>query len=564
MDRKLLTAWIAVGVDVFLIALKSILAFFTGSLALAADALHSLSDLLVSLGVMAAIWLRNRFYPAAANAPHSDAATHPGFWIEALVAALVALVILSIPLSLLAEINQPAAPVQNPWLGIIGVLLSIAVIYFVSQLKINVGRETDSPALAADGYHSQMDIFTSVVVLISLVGAMVGLPLDRLATVIIAVFILVIGIELFISSLITLFKRSELQELSLWQWLVARLTAFWQGLRQRLWMQGTLAYFRRPLGWLTVASVLALAYAASGFKVVAIGETGVQLRFGQVLADDLPPGLHYHLPWPIETLVPVDTGSTRMLRLGFADDAATRPGIWQTEAETAAEVLLTGDENVIATQVVLHYDVTDAGAYLFAVADMEAILSGLLQASLRTVAASTAADALLTTGKPAFLAALQQQLQQSLVKQQLGVTISGLYLHTNKPPLAVLETYHQAFQAREDKAEKISDSQGQRLKALADARAQGKRTLLEARAKAAEIIANAEGEVSKFSAILAAQSAKRQAYSFRRYVDTMEQHLQKSVKIITDPRLPAAHYLYWLFATDEGPLKISPPNRRIR
>jgi len=128
----------------------------------------------------------------------------------------VALLILYVPVEILLEVRgREQAEINNLWLGIGGVLLIIGLVFFMSRLKRLVGRETDSPALEADGYHSQIDLFSSIAVLVSLMGTLVGLYLDEIVALIIALLIGVAGVELLISGLRGLHQKRELDPVSL-------------------------------------------------------------------------------------------------------------------------------------------------------------------------------------------------------------------------------------------------------------------------------------------------------------------------------------------------------------
>src|SRR5439155_6114757 len=70
---------------------------------------------------------------------------------------------------------------------------------------------------------------------------------------------------------------------------------------------------RRHRGQLRSALVLALAglWLLSGVMLIPPGQVGVVQRFGRLVAPRVPPGLHYHLPWPVEAATLVDVGLVR-------------------------------------------------------------------------------------------------------------------------------------------------------------------------------------------------------------------------------------------------------------
>jgi len=72
---------------------------------------------------------------------------------------------------------------------------------------------------------------------------------------------------------------------------------------------------------LLIAGLLAVAWVSSGVYKVQPDEQGVVLRFGRWL-DTTEPGLHYHLPYPIETVLLPKVTQVNQLQLG---GAALRP-----------------------------------------------------------------------------------------------------------------------------------------------------------------------------------------------------------------------------------------------
>ncbi len=84
------------------------------------------------------------------------------------------------------------------WVAVGARLLTIEFAYFMGRYKTFVGRATDSPALIADGTHSTMDVFSSTVVLARIARLLGGLPqLDKVAAVIVALFIFTAGYHIF-------------------------------------------------------------------------------------------------------------------------------------------------------------------------------------------------------------------------------------------------------------------------------------------------------------------------------------------------------------------------------
>ena len=218
-ERVIRASLISVIVDFTLVAIKAGLALVTGSLALAADAYHSLTDMVVSISVLLVTMLSRA--PAAGHAK-TAAAKLGNPQIEAAVAVFVAVLILLIPFEILSEVRaENAQPIQYAWVGILGMLASMAIAYFVARFKLRVGRDESAPALEADGHHSHVDVFTSLAVILSLMGQFIGIELDAIVAVIIAVIIGLTGLELLFSALVGLARGDAPRHMSTWSTLQA-------------------------------------------------------------------------------------------------------------------------------------------------------------------------------------------------------------------------------------------------------------------------------------------------------------------------------------------------------
>ena len=63
--------------------------------------------------------------------------------------------------------------------------------------------------------------------------------------------------------------------------------------------------------------LLAVLYLAGGLFSVKLEQRGVVTRFGRVVNENVPPGIHYHWPWPIESVVLLRTTEIRSMAVSF-------------------------------------------------------------------------------------------------------------------------------------------------------------------------------------------------------------------------------------------------------
>lgn len=181
-----LAAWsipIAFGV----MGLKYVAYMLTGSVALYSDALESIVNVIAAVGAWWAISVS--YKPADENHPFGH---HKAEYISAVVEGVLITVAALLIFREAWFALQTPHQLEAPWLGL-GINTVAAVINGVwATLLIRTGRAARSPALEADGKHIMTDVFTSLGVLVGLVGAVVTgwAILDPLLAIVVALNIL--------------------------------------------------------------------------------------------------------------------------------------------------------------------------------------------------------------------------------------------------------------------------------------------------------------------------------------------------------------------------------------
>ncbi len=601
MNKRIKASLISISTDIFLIATKSTLAALSGSAALLADAYHSLSDLFVSLAVLSGSafrsWMEKRellqstqaesaenenslelqeVSPAKAEEDEDSPPAKPGYWVEAGITYIISLIILYLPYEIISGISkQKKYDLEYTWLAIIGVIACIVITYFISRYKLLAGREVDSPALVADGYHSRMDMFTSVAVLFSMLGQIIGIKLDPLVAVVIAVMIGIVGLELFITSVVALARKSGLKRLSLFAWLyeqTERVFTFLAGLfvgKQLKLSDLHLAERLSPERWYShrrlavLVVVFVSAYFLSGLTMIRPEETGVKLRFGHIENDHLQPGLTYRLPWPFESIKRIRMQEIRRVEFGFRTDdrlnTSISPTLWETKHGTRGykkkkkeSITLTGDENIIDISLVLHYRPTNPIDTLFRVNRMDNVLRGLLESSLRKTISVRKADSLLVENRQEALNAILDDVRAHIKQLDLGVEAMALYCHDLHPPLEVVGAFRDVFSAREEKIQLLNNAETHRNTALPEARSKSYQSLHEAQADRIERREKAIGDAKNFALVSKAYRRQPKLTAYRMFIEMAEIGMAGKRKIIADPEVNRGGYRLWMFAPENG------------
>jgi membrane protease subunit HflK len=286
-----------------------------------------------------------------------------------------------------------------------------------------------------------------------------------------------------------------------------------------------------PQGWTAkrVALGLALVWAFSGVYLVAADQQAVETMFGRVVAPRVMPGLHYALPWPIESVTKLKVRQSQRLSIGggLADRELGR-------SPAALAQFLTGDQNMIQIRAVVQYSVGVPVDYLFHAENPAQVIGATVEAELARRVAHRAVDEVLTTEKAAVQEEARAAAQRLLNGYRAGVVLSYITIESATPPAEAAAAFRDVASARADTSRIVNDAQGYANDVIPKARGQARQMLEEAEAYKQTKINQASGDASRFQQ-MAAEYSKAAAVSGQRlYLETMEQVLPRIKKVIVD------------------------------
>ena len=249
-------------------------------------------------------------------------------------------------------------------------------------------------------------------------------------------------------------------------------------------------------GLFAIALVVLAVWLLSGIYTVDSAERGVVKRFG-AFTEQTTAGLHWHLPWPIETDTIVNVDGIRNAEIGYRSDARNRNGSVPSEA-----LMLSKDENIVDIKISVQYQVSDVKKYLYDISDPDLTLRALTESSLRETVGKNTMDFVLTEGRDQVVTKVKALAQAKLDAYNTGLIITSLNLQDAQPPEQVQGAFADVVKAREDRERLISESEAYANDILPKARGQAARQLEEARAYYDSKIARATGQASRFDSVL--------------------------------------------------------------
>ncbi|HAJ32188.1 MAG TPA: FtsH protease activity modulator HflK [Candidatus Atribacteria bacterium] len=272
-------------------------------------------------------------------------------------------------------------------------------------------------------------------------------------------------------------------------------------------------------------------YLASGIFIVAPDEQGVVRRFGKFVRIESP-GLNYHLPYPIETVVTPAVTQVKRVEIGFRTISFGPPARYRKVPAEA--LMLTGDENIVSAEAIVQYKIKDPVSYLFNIILPEQTVRSAAEAALRQVIGERKIDEALTVGKYEIQEETKRTLQVLLDSYKSGILIVAVQLQDVNPPKEVQDAFKDVASAKEDKSRYINQAQGYRNDLIPKARGEAVKMTKEAEGYKIERIKKAEGDIAKFNSILTEYKKGEYITQARLYLETMEEILPNMNKIIVD------------------------------
>ncbi len=281
-----------------------------------------------------------------------------------------------------------------------------------------------------------------------------------------------------------------------------------------------------------IVLILIAVWGASGFYRVDASEQGVVLRFGEWV-NTTQPGLNYHLPAPIESVVQPQI--TRVNRIDVGYRTAGDTGRATASRDVSEEsLMLTGDENIVDIDFAVFWRIGDAGRFLFNIQNPESTVKAAAESAMREVVGNTPIAAVLAEGRQQVEQGTQELLQGILDFYESGIVITELKLQKVDPPGAVIDAFRDVQRARADMERQRNEAESYSNDIIPRARGEAERMNQEAEAYKAEVVARSEGDAARFIAVYNEYSKAKDVTRNRIYLETMEEILAGMNKLIID------------------------------
>jgi membrane protease subunit HflK len=284
-------------------------------------------------------------------------------------------------------------------------------------------------------------------------------------------------------------------------------------------------------GVLLIVLGLVVIWLATGIYRVEPDEQGVVLRFGQYVRD-AGPGLHYHLPAPIESVETPPVTRVNRIDVGFVSAGDGRGSARDVIEES---LMLTGDENIIDIDFTVLWRIANARDYLFNIRNPEQTVKAAAESSMREIIGQTEIQPALTESRQQIETDTLDLLQRILDEYGAGIEITQVQLQRVDPPQQVVDAFNDVLRARQDQQRLRNEAEAYRNQVIPEARGQAERLLQEASAYREQIINAATGDSQRFLSVLGSYRLAPEVSSERFYIETIEQVLTGAPKLLIDP-----------------------------
>ena len=251
-------------------------------------------------------------------------------------------------------------------------------------------------------------------------------------------------------------------------------------------------------------------------------DQAVILTFGKVEQTVAEPGLHFKMPWPIQTVEKLSK-ETFSLQFGYEEENGK---ISEFPDETK---MITGDENIVLADLVVQWKITDPPKYLFNSSDPEEILYNTTSAALRSIIGSSKIDDALTSGKAEIEADVRELLSQLMEKYDVGISVLAVKLQdVELPNDDVRSAFTAVTDARETMNTKINEARKYENKRMNEAEGEKAAILSAAEGDKKKRTETARGDVAVFDKLYAEYKNNKEITRSRLVIETLEQVLPKA------------------------------------
>jgi modulator of FtsH protease HflK len=290
------------------------------------------------------------------------------------------------------------------------------------------------------------------------------------------------------------------------------------------------------LGIVLALLAVLVIWGFSGLFRVQPDELGVVLRFGKHVRT-VGPGLSYHLPYPIETVLLPKALRVSTLNIGFSADDTSRRSRDGRRDIPEESLMLTGDENIVDVQFTVLWRIKPNGAadYLFNIQNPEGSVKAVAESAMREVVGHSNIQGILTNDKDKIQQEVQELIQKTLDEYGSGILVQQLQMgNVNPPNQDVIQSFNDVTNAKTELESLQNQAQTYANQVVPQARGRAAQITQAAEGYKQQAVAEAKGQSARFLKVYEEYKKAPGVTRQRIYLETMERILGNSDKLIYD------------------------------
>src|SRR2546430_1838529 len=287
-------------------------------------------------------------------------------------------------------------------------------------------------------------------------------------------------------------------------------------------------------GFALIALAALAIWGFSGFFRVEPDELGVVLLFGKYVRD-AKPGLNYHLPYPIESVLTPKVTRVNRIDIGMRLVEDLRRGTTIRDVPEES-LMLTGDENIVDVDFSVFWVVKTDGAsqYLFNIQQPEGTVKAVAESAMREVVGRSNIQPILTGARQGIETGVHDLMQKVLDDYSAGIQVTQVQLQKVDPPSQVIDSFRDVQAARADLERAQNEAQTYANRVVPEARGRASQVIQSAEAYREQTVQEAKGQTSRFLQVYEEYKKAPDVTRQRMYLETMERLFGGTEKVIID------------------------------
>lgn len=276
---------------------------------------------------------------------------------------------------------------------------------------------------------------------------------------------------------------------------------------------------KRLISILAVAiiGIILLSAVFTSWYTVDESEQAIVITFGKAGDPITESGLKFKMPWPIQKVEKLSK-ETFSLRFGFKQTADGEIDSFDKDTK-----MITGDDNIVLTDLVVQWKITDPKSYLFYSENPQEMLHDATSASIRSVIGNSKIDDALTSGKAQIEADTLDLLSSLIEKYNIGISVLTVKLQDVELPNAEVRSAFMAVtDAEETKNTKVNQARKYENQKMSEAIGEKDAIISNATGLKTSRIEQAKGDIALFDKLYAEYQNNKEITKQRLIMETLD------------------------------------------